>query len=81
MTVDIDRSNSIAYTALIGEFQPHGHFLFYGGEFLHVRCVAHKHNLVEWDWLKVVGKSVKWIRAAMRFIRQSLSRSQRLKNG
>ena len=47
---------STACNALIGEFQRHGYFLFFfGGEFLHVRCVSHILNLQ----LNVVGKSTK----------------------
>ena len=38
---------------------------------MHVRCVAHILNLIVWDGLKVVGKSVKRVRATVRFIRQS----------
>ena len=77
ITVDNAGSNSTACTALIADLERHGHFLFCGGEFLHVRCVAHILNLIVWDGLKVVGKSVKRVRAAVRFIRQSPSRLQR----
>ena len=59
ITVDNAASNSTACTALIADLERHGHFLFCGWEFLHVRCVAHILNLVVWDGLKVVGKSVK----------------------
>jgi len=75
--VDNASSNNTACTALIDDFKRHGHFLFSGGEFLHVRCIAHILNLIVWDGLKVVGKSVKRVRAAVRFIRQSPSRLQR----
>ena len=69
-------SNNTACNALIGEFKRHDHFLFSSGEFLHVRCIAHILNLVMWDGLKVVGKSVKRVRATVKFIRQSPSRLQ-----
>ena len=77
VTVDNASSNNTACTALVDDFKRHGHFLFSGGEFLHVRCIAHILNLIVWDGLKVVGKSVKRVRAAVRFIRQSPSRLQR----
>jgi len=47
----------------------HGHCLFSSGKFSHVRCIAHILNLVVWDGLKVVKKSVKRLRGAVRFIR------------
>ena len=47
----------------------HGHYLFSSGKFSHVRCTAHILNLVVWDGLKVVKKSVKRLRGAVRFIR------------
>jgi len=77
ITVDNATSNSIACTALIEDLKRHGHFLFSGGQLLHVRCVTHILNLIVWDGLKVVEKSVKRIRAAVRFISQSPSRLQR----
>jgi len=77
ITIDNVGSNSTTCTAPIGEFQRHGHFVFSGGKFLHVRCVVHILNWVVQDRLKVVGKSVKRVQAAMRFIRQSPSRLQR----
>ena len=75
--VDNVGSNSTVCTALIDDFKRHGHFLFSDGEFLHVRCIAHILNLIVWDGLKVVGTSVKRVRATVRFIRQSPSRLQR----
>jgi len=59
ITIDNARSNSTTWTALVGDLKCHGHFLFYGGELLHVRCAAHILYLIVWDELKVVGKSVK----------------------
>jgi len=77
ITVDNARSNSTACIVLVGDLMQHGHFLFSGGAFLHVRCVAHILNLIVWDGLKVAGKSIKRVRAAVKFIRQSPSRLQR----
>jgi len=39
---------------------------------LHVRCIALMLDLVIWDGLKVVEKSVKRVRATMSFIRNFL---------
>jgi len=58
ITVDNAVSNNTACTALISEFKRHGYYLFSGGDLLHVRCITHILNLVVWDGLKVVGKSV-----------------------
>jgi len=80
ITVDNAGSSSTTCTALIADLERHGHVLFCGGEFLHVRCVAHILNLIVWYGLKVVGKSVKRVQAAVRFIRQSPSRLRILKN-
>jgi len=73
ITVDNAVSNSTACTALVGDLKRHGHFLFFAGELLHVRCVAHILNLIVWDRLKVVGKLVKRVQVAVKFIRQSPS--------
>ncbi|XP_050222151.1 zinc finger BED domain-containing protein RICESLEEPER 2-like [Mercurialis annua] len=48
-------------------------------EYLHMRCIAHIINLVVNDGLKEIGESVKKIRLAVRFIRQSPARLKRFK--
>ena len=65
VTVDNPVSNNTACTTLIC------------GDLLHVRCIIHKLNLVVWDGLKVVGKSVKHVQGGEWFTRQSPSRLQR----
>ena len=45
-----------------------------------VRCVAHILNLIVWDRLKVVGKLLKCVRAAVKFLRQSSNRLQRFQD-
>ena len=77
VTVNNAGSNSTACTALVSDLKRHDHHLFCRGEFLHVRCVTHILNLIVWDGLKVVGKSVKRVRAVIKFIKQSPSRLQR----
>ena len=44
---------------------------------MHVQCIAHILNLVVWDGLKVVRKSIKRVRGAVRFIKQPPCRLQR----
>ena len=59
------RSNNTTCTTLVGDFKWHGHFLFFGGKFLHVRYVVHMLNLVACDGLKIARKLVKHFYTAM----------------
>lgn len=47
---------------------------FFGGQFLHVRCLAHIVNIILRSGLKTIEKSVASIRNAIRFVRSSSSR-------
>jgi hypothetical protein len=41
------------------------------GKYLHIRCAAHIINLIVQDGLKEVDKSIKRVRAAIRFVRST----------
>jgi hypothetical protein len=49
------------------------------GKFLHMRCAAHIVNLIVQDGLKLVDISVKRVRAAVRYIKNSTSRLAKFK--
>jgi hypothetical protein len=49
------------------------------GKFLHMRCAAHIVNLIVQDGLKLVGISVKRVRVAVRYIKNSTSRLAKFK--
>jgi hypothetical protein len=50
-----------------------------GGKYLHMRCAAHIVNLIVQDGLKEVDTSIKRVRAAVRFIKNSPSRLVKFK--
>jgi hypothetical protein len=49
------------------------------GKYLHMRCAAHIINLIVQDGLKEVDRSIKRVRAAVRFVKASSSRLAKLK--
>ncbi|CAN4077925.1 unnamed protein product [Withania somnifera] len=49
------------------------------GQHLHVRCMAHILNLIVQDGLKEIGKSVKRVRQAVKYIKQSPQRIAKFK--
>ncbi|CAN1850823.1 Putative AC transposase [Linum perenne] len=72
ITVDSGSSNDVAINYLKDRFNQSGAGIL-GGKFLHVRCVAEMINLVAVDSLTEMSKSVKRVREAIRYIRQSSS--------
>ncbi|XP_073153666.1 zinc finger BED domain-containing protein RICESLEEPER 2-like [Henckelia pumila] len=79
ITVDNASSNDTTVKELSKQFSKWG-TNFLDGSHLHVRCVAHIINLIVQDGLKEVGDSVKRVRQAIRFIRQSPARIKRFKD-
>jgi hypothetical protein len=49
------------------------------GKYLHMRCAAHIINLIMQDGLKEVDRSIKHVRAAVRFVKASSSRLGKFK--
>ncbi|CAN4105445.1 unnamed protein product [Withania somnifera] len=49
------------------------------GQHLHVRCMAHILNLIVQDGLKEIGKSIKRVRQAVKYIKQSPQRIAKFK--
>ena len=48
--------------------------LLCGGEFFHVRCVAHIFNLIVQDGLKVIGGSLHKVRESVKYVTASETR-------
>lgn len=78
ITVDNASSNDMAVQYLRGKLQNWGKAVL-GVKWTHVRCVAHIVNLVVTDGLRKLGDSVDYIRAAVRYVRQSPSRLKKFR--
>ena len=72
MTITVD--NATSNDGGIGYVKKHMKTLIADGKYLHMRCAAHIVNLIVSDGLKEVDTSVKRVRAAVKYIKNSTSR-------
>ncbi|XP_073030651.1 zinc finger BED domain-containing protein RICESLEEPER 2-like [Primulina eburnea] len=79
ITVDNASSNDTTVKEMSNQLSKWGSNLM-DGKHLHVRCVAHIINLIVQDGLKEVGDSVRRVRQAIRYIRQSPARNEKFKD-
>ncbi|KAF2304059.1 hypothetical protein GH714_026722 [Hevea brasiliensis] len=79
VTVDNASSNDVAIAYLKKKIVGWG-FSILNCKYLHMRCIAHIINLVVVDGLKETNVSVKRVREAVRYIRQSPARLQKFKS-
>ncbi|KAF2294845.1 hypothetical protein GH714_021438 [Hevea brasiliensis] len=79
VTVDNASSNDVAIAYLKKKIVGCG-FSILNCKYLHMRCIAHIINLVIVDGLKETNVSVKRVREAERYIRQSPARLQKFKS-
>ncbi|KAF2294842.1 hypothetical protein GH714_021389 [Hevea brasiliensis] len=79
VTVDNASSNDVAIAYLKKKIVGCG-FSILNCKYLHMRCIAHIINLVVVDGLKETNVSVKRVREAERYIRQSPARLQKFKS-
>ncbi|XP_075503957.1 zinc finger BED domain-containing protein RICESLEEPER 2-like [Primulina tabacum] len=79
ITVDNASSNDTTVKEMSNQLSKWGSNLM-DGKHLHVRCVAHIINLIVQDGLKEVGDSVRRVRQAIRYIRQSPARIKKFKD-
>ncbi|KAF2322124.1 hypothetical protein GH714_007038 [Hevea brasiliensis] len=79
VTVDNASSNDVAIAYLKKKIVGWG-FSILNCKYLHMRCIAHIINLVVVDGLKETNVSVKGVREALRYIRQSPARLQKFKS-
>ncbi|CAN1199844.1 Zinc finger BED domain-containing protein RICESLEEPER 2 [Linum perenne] len=79
ITVDSGSWNDVAINYMRDRFNQSGTGIL-GGKFLHVRCVAEIINLVAFDSLTEMSKSVNRVREAMKCIRQNEIRLLKFKD-
>ena len=78
ITVDNASSNDVTVKEMSKKLSNWGTNIM-DGEHLHVRCMAHILNLIVQDGLKEIGKSVKLVRQAVKYIKQSPARLRKFK--
>ena len=79
ITVDNASSNDVTVKEMSKKLSNWGTNIMDGDHF-HVRCMAHILNLIVQDGLKEIGKSVKLVRQAVKYIKKSPARLRNLKN-
>ena len=78
ITVDNASSNDVTVKKMSKKLSNWGTNSMDGDHF-HVRCMAHILNLIVQDGLKEIGKSVKLVRQAVKYIKQSPTRLRKFK--
>ncbi|XP_049405287.1 zinc finger BED domain-containing protein RICESLEEPER 2-like [Solanum stenotomum] len=78
ITVDNASSNDVTVKEMSKQLSNWGTNIM-DGDHLHVRCMAHILNLIVQDGLKEIGKSVKLVRQAVKYIKQSPARLRKFK--
>lgn len=79
ITVDNAISNDVTVKEMSKQFSKWGSNLM-NGQHLHMGCVVHIINLIVQDGLKEIGDSVRRVRQAVKYIRQSPMRIQNFKD-
>ncbi|KAL6630922.1 hypothetical protein ACP70R_028262 [Stipagrostis hirtigluma subsp. patula] len=74
ITFDNASNNDTAVKLLFAKFKSRG-TLWFNGKFLHNRCCAHILNLVVQDGLEVIDELIEKVRATIKYIKKSNSRS------
>ncbi|KAH0658265.1 hypothetical protein KY289_027013 [Solanum tuberosum] len=78
ITVDNASSNDVTVKEVSKQLSNWGTNIM-DGDHLHVRCMEHILNLIMQDGLKEIGKSVKLVRQAVKYIKQSPARIRKFK--
>ncbi|XP_015162978.1 zinc finger BED domain-containing protein RICESLEEPER 4-like [Solanum tuberosum] len=78
ITVDNASSNDVTVKEMSKQLSNWGTNIM-DGDHLHVRCMAHILNLIVQDGLKEIGKSIKLVRQAVKYIKQSPARIRKFK--
>ncbi|KAG4975104.1 hypothetical protein JHK87_031925 [Glycine soja] len=80
LTLDNASSNNIMQESLKDRLLLHSNGLLCGGDYFHIRCVAHILNLIVQEGLKVVGSSIHKIRESIKYVKGSEGRMKALKD-
>ena len=78
ITVDNASSNDVTVKKMSKKLSNWGTNIM-DGDHLHVSCMSHILNLIVQDGLKEIGKSIKLVRQAVKYIKQSPARLRKFK--